>query len=63
MSTIGFLSSMLEFNKTMFAVMIAVYLAQDNFGKATNETGDDALSMIIDRFTRGKSKEFDKSVS
>jgi Na+/H+-dicarboxylate symporter len=63
MSTIGFLSSMLEFNKTMIALMIALYLAQDSFGTATNVTGDGALSMIVDCFTLGKSKKFDKSVS
>lgn len=55
MAAIGLLSSMLGFNETMIALMIALYLAQDSFGTAANVTGDGALSMIVDRFTRGKS--------
>ena len=54
MAAIGLLSSMLEFNETMIALMIALYLAQDSFGTATNVTGDGALSIIVDRFTQGK---------
>jgi Na+/H+-dicarboxylate symporter len=54
MAAIGLLESMLGFDQTMVALMIALYLAQDSFGTATNVTGDGALSMIVDRFTNGK---------
>ena len=63
MAAIGLLSSMLGFNETMVALMIALYLAQDSFGTATNVTGDGALSMIVDRFTRGTSKIVEKTES
>lgn len=50
MAAIGLLSSMLGFNETMIALMIALYLAQDSFGTATNVTGDGALALIVNRF-------------
>jgi len=50
MSAIGLLSSMLGFDETMIALMIALYLAQDSFGTATNVTGDGALALIVSRF-------------
>jgi len=43
---------MLGFDETMVALMIALYLAQDSFGTATNVTGDGALAMIVDRFNK-----------
>lgn len=55
MAALGLLQSMLGFDETMVALMIALYLAQDSFGTATNVTGDGALSMIVDRFN-GKEK-------
>lgn len=48
----GLLSTMLGFTDGMVALMIALYLAQDSFGTATNVTGDGALAMIVDRFTK-----------
>ena len=54
MAAIGLLSSMLGFNETMIALMIALYLAQDSFGTATNVTGDGALALIVNRFSRDK---------
>ncbi|MGK7379451.1 dicarboxylate/amino acid:cation symporter [Planococcus sp. 1R117A] len=54
MASIGLLEVMLGFDSTMVALMIALYLAQDSFGTATNVTGDGALAMIVDRFTNGK---------
>ena len=57
MAAIGLLSSMLGFNETMVALMIALYLAQDSFGTATNVTGDGALALIVNRFSREKAKE------
>lgn len=55
MAALGLLQSMLGFDETMVALMIALYLAQDSFGTATNVTGDGALTMIVDRFN-GKEK-------
>ncbi|MFJ7738108.1 dicarboxylate/amino acid:cation symporter [Lysinibacillus sp. NPDC097287] len=49
-AALGLLQSMLGFDETMVALMIALYLAQDSFGTATNVTGDGALTMIVDRF-------------
>ncbi len=54
MAAIGLLETMLGFDQTMVALMIALYLAQDSFGTATNVTGDGALSLIVDRLTNGK---------
>ena len=36
----------------MIALMIALYLAQDSFGTATNVTGDGALATILERMSR-----------
>ncbi|WP_155589985.1 dicarboxylate/amino acid:cation symporter [Lysinibacillus cavernae] len=54
MAAIGLLQTMLGFDETMVALMIALYLAQDSFGTATNVTGDGALAMIVDRFSNNK---------
>ncbi|EGA90479.1 hypothetical protein GPDM_04914 [Planococcus donghaensis MPA1U2] len=54
MAAIGLLQSMLGFDETMVALMIALYLAQDSFGTAANVTGDGALAHIVDRFTNGR---------
>ncbi|MBD1380225.1 dicarboxylate/amino acid:cation symporter [Metabacillus arenae] len=58
MASLGLLESMLGFNETMISLMIALYLAQDSFGTATNVTGDGALTMMVGRF--GKKKKFQK---
>lgn len=50
MSAIGLLTSMLGFNETQVALMIALYLAQDSFGTATNVTGDGVIALWMDRF-------------
>ena len=47
-TAIGLLQSMLGFDDTMVALMIALYLAQDSFGTATNVTGDMAISKIVE---------------
>jgi Na+/H+-dicarboxylate symporter len=60
MAAIGLLSSMLGFNETMVALMIALYLAQDSFGTATNVTGDGALALIVNRFSRKKGIQHNK---
>jgi Na+/H+-dicarboxylate symporter len=53
MTAIGLLATMLHFDPTMIALMIALYMAQDSFGTATNVTGDGALAIIVDKFTKG----------
>ena len=53
-AAIGLLTSMLDFDPTMVALMIALYMAQDSFGTAANVTGDGALANIVDRFTNGR---------
>lgn len=49
MTAIGLLQSMLGFDDAMIALMIALYLAQDSFGTATNVTGDAAIASITER--------------
>ena len=61
MAAIGLLSSMLGFNETMIALMIALYLAQDSFGTATNVTGDGALALIVNRFARDKTSNLNQT--
>ncbi|WP_243291115.1 dicarboxylate/amino acid:cation symporter [Bacillus sp. FJAT-47783] len=55
MAALGLLDSMLGFNETMLTLMIALYLAQDSFGTATNVTGDGALTVIVNKFTKKQS--------
>jgi len=50
MSALGLLTSMLGFNEQQIALMIALYLAQDSFGTATNVTGDGVIAVWMDKF-------------
>jgi len=50
MSALGLLTSMLGFDETQVALMIALYLAQDSFGTATNVTGDGVIALWMERF-------------
>ena len=52
MAAIGLLASMLGFDETMIALMIALYMAQDSFGTAANVTGDGALAIVVDKFNK-----------
>ncbi len=56
MAALGVLSSMLGFGEQEQALMIALYIAMDNFGTACNVTGDGAIALIVDRFFK-KGKE------
>lgn len=49
MASLGLLQSMLGFDAGAQALMIALYIAMDNFGTACNVTGDGAIALIIDR--------------
>lgn len=49
MAALGLLGSMLGFNDTLQALMIALYIAMDSFGTACNVTGDGAIAVVVDR--------------
>ncbi len=48
MASLGILESMLGFDQTALGLMIALYIAMDSFGTATNVTGDCAVAVIIE---------------
>ena len=54
MAALGLLQSMLGFDETAQGLMIALYIAMDSFGIATNVTGDGAIAVIVDRINSGK---------
>ena len=49
MAALGLLQSMLGFNETLQALMIALYIAMDSFGTACNVTGDGAIAIVVDK--------------
>lgn len=49
MASQGILQSMLGFDESAQALMIALYIAMDSFGTACNVTGDGAIALIIDK--------------
>lgn len=52
MAAIGILSTMLNFPEAAIGLMIALYMAQDSFGTATNVTGDGAINVVIDKYSK-----------
>ncbi|MBP5712317.1 MAG: cation:dicarboxylase symporter family transporter, partial [Prevotella sp.] len=36
------------------ALMIALYIAMDSFGTACNVTGDGAIALVVEQFTKRK---------
>ena len=52
MAALGLLGSMLGFNETLQALMIALYIAMDSFGTACNVTGDGAIAVVMDRIAK-----------
>lgn len=50
MAAVGILQSILGFDETAVALMIALYIAMDSFGTATNVTGDGAIAVIIGKY-------------
>lgn len=52
MAALGLLGSMLGFNETLQALMIALYIAMDSFGTACNVTGDGAIAVVVDRIAK-----------
>ncbi|MDR3194906.1 MAG: dicarboxylate/amino acid:cation symporter, partial [Tannerella sp.] len=49
MAALGLLGSMLGFDETLQALMIALYIAMDSFGTACNVTGDGAIAVVVNR--------------
>jgi Na+/H+-dicarboxylate symporter len=54
MASLGLLQSMLGFDAEAQALMIALYIAMDSFGTATNVTGDGAVTVIVDKMYKGE---------
>ena len=54
MAATGVLASMLGFDKEAIGLMIALYMAQDSFGTATNVTGDGAIALMLDKYMASK---------
>ncbi len=52
MASIGILQANLGFDESMTALMITLFLTQDSFGTACNVTGDGAIAVIVDTFTK-----------
>ena len=50
MAALGVLHSVLGFDESSQALMIALYIAMDSFGTACNVTGDGAIALIIDKY-------------
>ena len=64
MASLGILQSMLGFDESAQALMIALYIAMDSFGTACNVTGDGAIALIIDKLmgrTNKKTEETSQS--
>ena len=54
MASLGLLEGMLGFGATQKSLMIALHLAQDSFGTASNIMGDGAISIIMDSLSDDK---------
>ena len=53
------LAEQLAFNESQVGLMVALYVALDSFGTATNVTGDGAIAAIVDRLSGGKVSDDD----
>lgn len=56
MAALGLLQSMLGFDETAQGLMIALYIAMDSFGTATNVTGDGAIAVIVEKINEKKAR-------
>lgn len=52
MAALGVLHSVLGFDESTQALMIALYIAMDSFGTACNVTGDGAIALVVDKITK-----------
>lgn len=57
MAALGLLSSMLGLGTSLQDLMIALHFSQDSFGTATNVTGDQALTLIVNHFDQKPSRK------
>ncbi|WP_054949346.1 dicarboxylate/amino acid:cation symporter [Numidum massiliense] len=53
-AALGIIGSMLHFDETMLALMMALYIAQDSFGTACNVTGDGAIALVVNKISGHK---------
>lgn len=53
-AALGLLETMLGFSQPMLSLMIALYVAQDSFGTATNVTGDGAIALMVNKVSGNK---------
>lgn len=54
MAAYGLLGSMLGFGDAALGLMVALYMAQDSFGTATNVTGDGAIAILVNKIAGNK---------
>ncbi|NDW11343.1 dicarboxylate/amino acid:cation symporter [Bacteroides sp. 214] len=54
MAALGVLQSVLGFDESAQALMIALYIAMDSFGTACNVTGDGSIALVVDKLTNSK---------
>lgn len=52
MAALGVLESILGFTPEQQAMMITLYIAMDSFGTACNVTGDGAIALIVNKFSK-----------
>lgn len=57
MAALGLMASMLGFGEAELALMIALYMAQDSFGTACNITGDGAIALWVNKFSKEEEKQ------
>lgn len=62
MASLGVLQSVLGFDESAQALMIALYIAMDSFGTACNVTGDGAIALIIDKITKKESFHVEQKI-
>lgn len=54
MAAYGLLGTMLGFGEAALGLMVALYMAQDSFGTATNVIGDGALAILVNKIAGTK---------
>ena len=57
MAALAVLESVLGFDATLQALMIALYITMDSFGTACNVTGDGAIALIVDTIYSNRNKQ------
>ena len=57
MAALGVLQSILGFDVSQQALMIALYITMDSFGTACNVTGDGAIALVVNRIAGRKAAE------